>query len=49
MNTLSDLIFDIELEVACLLDDLETDTLEEDLKRLQKMIATLRITEGIDK
>lgn len=47
MNTLSDLIFDIELEVACLLDDLETDTLEEDVKRLQKMIATL--AEGVDK
>ena len=47
MNTVSDLIFDIELEVACLLDDLEVDTLEEDVKRLQKMIAML--AKGIDK
>lgn len=46
MNTVSDLIFDIELEVACLLDDLEVDTLEEDVKRLQKMIAML--AKGID-
>lgn len=41
MTTLSDLVYDIELEIACLLDDLEVDTLEEDIIRLQKMMVTL--------
>jgi len=41
MTTLSDLVCDIELEIACLLDDLEVDTLEEDVIRLQKMMVTL--------
>ena len=41
MTTLSDLVYDIELEIACLLDDLEVNTLEEDVMRLQKMMVTL--------
>lgn len=41
MTTLSDLVYDIELEIACLLDDLEVDSLEEDVIRLQKMMVKL--------
>lgn len=41
MTILSDLVYDIELEIACLLDDLEVDTLEEDVMRLQKMMVIL--------
>ena len=41
MSDLSDLVYDIELEIACLLDDLEVDSLEEDVMRLQKMMVTL--------